>query len=421
MFTQISPTKKSGSIRKSSLSCLLIVALSIAFFSCGDDPIADGPVTGADSESLYAVFWRVNTPDGRIHYTSLVEDLESGVLDAGKALEKAGNARFFAPEAGKYFVIGDPGDYILTRYDIADDNQIVEGGRFSMANEGITDLQNRSIFLSETKAYYIDYTQGQIIVWNPEEMSITKAFDLPEQLKDGYQGYWVAMPIGRFQLVDNRLYIPAGWINWDDETYLDKTGLAIIDIENDALISYTEDDRCPMAVNPAILENGDAYYGVSYYLPFATTAREIEDCGCILKVEAGANGFDKAYDPNYMNQIDGYKVGLSLANSPKKDHGYVRVLDPSKLEWSPELDGKDYYGLNWFTYEINLPTNKIVGKTDLPYAASYVDSPYVLDGDDFSSIQKEDGTTVLIKYAPDGSYTEGLSIPGTLLGLYKVR
>lgn len=400
---------------------LFAVMLSLAVFSCNDDePETNGPEP-EEGGDLYALFYRVNTPDGRLHYTTLVEDLMTGEVDPANAIETSGNARFFAPESENYLTIADPADYSFTRYDITADNEIWEGDRFSMANEGVTDLQNRNIFFSETKAYYIDYTQGQIIVWNPEDMSITKSFDLPEQLRDGYQGYWVSMPFDEFQIVGNRLYIPAGWLNWDNETYLDKTGLAIIDIENDAVISYAETDRCPMAVMPAVMENGDAYYGTSYYLPFATTSREKEDCGCILKVEAGADGFDQDYDPNYMDQIEGYSVGISLGKSPKENHGYVRVLDTEKLAWSPELDGRDYYSLSWFTYEINLPEQTVVGKADLPYAGSYVGSPYFIDGQNYSSISDEDGNATIIRYAPDGSYTEGISLQGSLMGIQKVR
>lgn len=402
------------------LMLLVGAILSFMTLSCTEDPVKeiDKNQEGGD---LYAIFYRVNAPDGRLHYTTLVDNLMTAEINPELAIETAGNARFFAPESNEYFTIGDPADFSFTRYDITEENEMIEGGKFSMTNEGVTDLQNRNLFLSETKAYYIDYTQGQIIVWNPESMSITKTFDLPEQLKDGYEGNWVTMPFYEFQIVNDRLYIPVGWMNWENETYVDKTGLAIVDLVNDAVISYSEDTRCPLAVMPAIMENGDAYYGTSYYLPYATTSRAKDDCGCILKVKAGADGFDQEYEPNFMEQIEGYSVGISLGKSPKENHGYVRVLDTEKLAWSTELDGSDYYGLVWHTYEINLPEQKVVGKANLPYAASYVGSPYYIDGQNYDGITNEDGTTTLIRYAADGSYTEGLSIPGSLMGIQKVR
>ncbi|WP_200978203.1 hypothetical protein [Echinicola sp. 20G] len=413
--------RKTNNYYKNRFIYLFVLLFSVAAFSCNDDEtetIDDNTEEGGD---LYAIFYRVSTPDGRLHYTTLINDLMTGSIDPSNAIETSGNARFFAPDSEEYFTIADPADYSFTRYNITEDNKIWEGEKFSMANEGVTDLQNRNIFLSQTKAYYIDYTQGQIIVWNPETMAITKSFNLPEQLRDGYQGNWVTMPFYDFQIVGNRLYIPAGWMNWENETYVDRTGLAIVDIENDAVISYSEDDRCPLAVMPAIMENGDAYYGTSYYLPYATTSRQKEDCGCILKVEAGADGFDQDYDPYYMDQIEGYRVGISLGKSPKENHGYVRVLDTEKLAWSPEMDGSDYYSLSWMTYEINLPEQTVVGKTNLPYAGSYVGSPYYIDGKNYGSISDEDGNSTIIRFAPDGSYTEGITLPGSLMGIQKVR
>src|SRR5699024_12721959 len=87
--------------------------------------------------------------------------------------------------------------------------------KFSLANEGVTSLQARTVFLRDTKAYYIDNTQGQIVIFNPEKMEITGSFDLPEKFANGYKGFTTQLGFNGYQLNGNRLSIPVGWINFE--------------------------------------------------------------------------------------------------------------------------------------------------------------------------------------------------------------
>ncbi len=407
------------------LNGIRVMALALfafTFFSCSSD---DDAVSNNNDpqEDLYAVYWRVNTPDGRTNYVSLVNEIMSGSVDASQALEVSGKSRFFAPENADYFVIGDGENLTFTRYNINQEDQSIEQGEsFSLSNQGVTKLQKRNVFLSETKAYYIDNTQGQIVIWNPEEMVITGSFDLPAEFADGYQGFSTQLGFGDYQVNGNQMLIPVGWVNFANNTHLDKTGLAVVDVENDQVLSYNEDTRCALAVEPAFMPNGDVYYGVSERYHFSTEARENEDCGCILKVAAGANDFDQDYDPNFMNQIEGKKVGIGLTNSPKMNHGYVKVLDTSILPWSPDVEAINYYGLVWETYEINLPENEIIRKVDRPLAPSYSENLYTFDGIQYGAIKvSDDEQYKVIEYNTDGSYVEGLDVPGYISNMQRLH
>lgn len=321
------------------------------------------------------------------------------------------------------FFTGNGENLTFTKYSVAEEGKKIKAGeKFSLANEGVTSLQERNVFLSDTKAYYIDNTQGQIVIWNPQEMKITGSFDLPEEFANGYKGFTTQLGFNGYQLNGNRLSIPVGWVNFEAATHLDKTGLAIIDTQNDKVLSYTEDTRCALATEPVFMDNGDVYYGQSERYHFSKQARTEETAGCILRKEAGANKFDQNYDPYMMQQVEGKKVGMSLFNAPKEGHAYFRVLNTDKLKWSPDVEGIKYYNTVWYTYEINLLENKVVGKVDRPLGPSYAEPIYKIDGNTYGTLKvNNEGEHKVIKYAPDGSYTEGVTTPGYISNVVRIR
>jgi hypothetical protein len=420
---RIQNTTKNKLATLKPISLLAFTIFALVFTSCESDDDNNEPTEETEVENLYAVFWRVNTADGRVNYVSLVDDVMDGEIDPSNAIEVSGYSRFFAQQDAGYFIIGDGEDLSFTRYNVSEDGKtIVEGDKFSFVNKGVTSLQKRNVFLSDTKAYYIDNTQGQIIIWNPEEMIITGSFDLPTEFANGYQGFTTELGYGNYLLNGNKLNIPVGWINFDNNTHLDKTGLAVIDVENDVVLSYSEDTRCALAVEAAFTPNGDAYYGVSERYHFSTAARTKEDCGCILKVASGSTTFDQDYDPYFMNQIEGEQVGIGLTNSFQLNHGYVKVLDTDVLAWSPDVEGINYYGLAWETYEINLLENTILGKVDRPLVPSYSENIFKFDEDSYGTIKVIDNENYkVVKYATDGSYIEGIQVPGYISNMQRIR
>lgn len=408
--------------RQSGLLLIAMMLLGITISSCDDNSVTN---TDPDQkEELYAVYWRLDTPDGRTNYVSLVDDLTKNVeVDPAKALEVPGQSRFYAQPKSEYFITGNGEDLTFTKYNISDDdNSFVEGDKLSLANEGVTSLQARMVFLSDTKAYYVDNTQGQIIIVNPKKMEITGSFDLPKQFADGYKGFSTQLGFNGYQLNNNRLSIPVGWVNFEAATHLDKTGLAVVDTQNDKVVSYSEDSRCALATEPAFMDNGDVYYGVSERYHFSKKARKNNNAGCILRKEAGASTFDQNYDPYMMEQIKGKKIGLSLFNAPAQGHGYFRVLDTDKLKWSSDVEGIKYYDTVWNTYEIDLSENKVIGKVDRQLGPSYAEQPFAINESFYGTLKVNDeGEHRVIKYAPDGSYTEGLTTPGYISNLKRLR
>ncbi|MEM0940992.1 MAG: hypothetical protein AAF600_21625 [Bacteroidota bacterium] len=385
----------------SILFCLLFIAFSSCSSEDSDKTEPQGP--------LYSVFWSVNLPDGRANYISFVDDLITGTIDQSSSIELFGYTRYFPNSGQNYFITADNEDFSLTRYNVDDEGKVTIENTLSLKNEGVTWIYNNHVFVNDLTAYYIDTSQGRIIIYDPEEMIVTGYIELPEQMRTGYQGFETGYSIDP-KVVDGKIYITVSWINWDTGDYLHKTGLTVVDVNSNSILSYSEDDRVPIATSNIYAENGDIYFGISADAHFTST-RSLEDFGGILKVKAGSNEFDQSFDPYFMNQIEGKRIGLGLGQSPIQGRAYIRILDTSLAEWSPEGDGSEYYGFVFDTYEIDLETNTVLGKVDLPKAPSYFWPQIIsIDGEMYSALEGEEYGT-LIRYSSDGSYVEGLKTP----------
>lgn len=74
----------------------------------------------------------------------------------------------------------------IARFDEVD-GELVHGERVSFANFGLSSLFFPPTIVSDTKAYYLDPSSLQIIVWNPSAMETIGA--LPLAAADRQKGY----------------------------------------------------------------------------------------------------------------------------------------------------------------------------------------------------------------------------------------
>ena len=400
----------------------LLLLLGLFFSGCDDD---DGP--GLDSrfnEALYATFIRVDNPDGRINYVALTEDLEQETaVDFTTALEVPGFSRMYAPEEGGFFAIGDGEDMTITRYSINENNEFVRGNRISFAGEGVTQMHWRNKFLSPVKAYYVDVTQGQIVVWNPEEMSITKTIMLPEQVADGYQGYNTSVGFYDFPMVGNHMYIPLEWLNFDTNEGRPATGLVVINTQTDQVLSYTETEKAPAATNFVVDTNGDIYFGTSgYYMAHGFVKDGINrPNGAILRVKAGETTFDDNYYLPYSSLTAGDRIGVSLASAPGDGIAYTTLLKEETTAWSGITDFRSYISSSgWEKWKINLSTGEAEPEQGLPAAGPGADTR-LIDGEPYIFSFSDFGSTTVFKLNADGNHEEKLTVDGLLNLVVKVR
>jgi hypothetical protein len=370
---------------------------------------------------LYAVYTQVRTVDGRTNFLSLTDTLAAPAeLDASKAMEVPGFSRFFAPEGGGFFAIGSGEDMTITRYDVTDTDQFEESGRVSFAGVGVTWMHYRAIFFGPTRAYYVDNTAAQIVVWNPQEMTVSKTFALPDVVVDGRDGYETFFPFYRFPIVGDRLFIPVSWVNREAGLARDVTGLIVVDTRTDAVLSYTETDRCPAATEIAFDDNGDVYFGTDYYYPmYSAAVRGSTRPGCVLRILAGEDAFDADYMLS-LAQVTGNRATLSLTDGPVPGVAYVSVLDEARLPWS-EFAAEPRFDEAWEWWRLDLASGEATVDTNMPVGGPGVSShPLGLERFVVQSLADQ-SRSQLFKLSPDGEHEPGFSAPGLITGLARVR
>ena len=151
----------------------------------GEDPNgAPGPSVRTGAER-FLIGTQVSLPDGRLNFFNTVDALdETTEIDLNESLEVPGFARIYAPDAGGYFGVGSNETLTVTRFDLDSQDRLVETDRVSFRSSGTTFLLNQMVFISESKAYYIDTVSAQVVVWNPETMEVEDTIDLSMRIRE---------------------------------------------------------------------------------------------------------------------------------------------------------------------------------------------------------------------------------------------
>ena len=140
--------KKTSPI-KSWVTLLLIGAITFTITSCSDDD-ADDPSTSVEAESGWLIGYRTNTPQGRIWYMEVNEELPAETNQAN-AVEIGLNGDIFTFEGGIWTWNGDAAT--ITKWE--EDRTTLEfsvSGLLSLASSGISG-NAPNIFFSETQAF----------------------------------------------------------------------------------------------------------------------------------------------------------------------------------------------------------------------------------------------------------------------------
>lgn len=381
----------------------------------------EGAPAADEEAALYAVYTQIRTVEGRTNYLSLTETLAAPAeLDVSSALEVPGFSRFFAPDGGGFFAIGSGEDMSITRYDVTADRKFHESGRVSFAGVGVTWMHYRAIFFSPTRAYYVDNTRGQIVIWNPEEMTISGSFDLPLEVAEGYGGFETFMPFYRFPVVDDRLFIPVSWTDRQGGSARNVTGLVVVDTANDTVLSYTETDRCPAATEIAFDDNGDVYFGTDfYYAMYDIAVRGVSRPGCVLRIVAGEQAFDDDYLLR-LADVTGGRATLSLTDGARPGTAYISVLDEAQMPWET-FAAEPLFDEVWQWWTLDLHTGQASHDPGMPISGPGVSS-HPLGPDRYVVRSLDDQSrSQLYRLSADGHHEAGFLAPGLVTGLARVR
>ena len=204
----------------------------------GTDPMEPDPMEPDPMDpGLLALTQRFPLPSGQFHLlkTAPVPSLEDDLDDEG-GIEFVGSVGMYGPDNSGFVWMGTSEEPTIQRYAVAEDGSLsVDGPRVSFAGVGLSGTsggRSVAIFISPTKAYFIQNWEQKAVIWNPQEMTIEGSFDLGLPEREG----WRLINRSRIK-VGNLVYLGYGYSA--DARALDVMGLAVIDTDTDQVVSIT--------------------------------------------------------------------------------------------------------------------------------------------------------------------------------------
>lgn len=398
------------------IACCASLALTAS--ACGDNQAAPAPDAGSppltdamSGSPAYLVVTRVVNPNGRNVYLSALPSLEPTTIELSQTLELSGLSRAFTFDGAVFAMDGETGQ--VARYEVDDELRFSETARFSMANLGITGFRSAFAFISPTRAYYVDVTNLQVVVWNPRAMEIVGTFSIAGLAREGFNISAEAPQVG-----GDRVIVPIGWSNLTQGTFHPAVGLLVLDAQVDELIGILEDDRCAVGGGGFFDDQGDFYViGDTSHGVYEAFGPDTVPQACLLRLAAGSSDFD----PEFVEPMGGladnpYFSGLT--GTPDRallTRGFAPDVDLSML-----TNPSEYFSLKaWLWRLIELDTGSSTEVELPPHVLSF--GPFSVDGEFFLPQFDEDTQQTVLYRLSDKQPVESVTSPGEVQNVGRIR
>jgi hypothetical protein len=416
-------------IEVAAVAVLLTVAVG-----CGDDAEpAPAPLTmvtadaGSDAGREAAamppallVAERVQQPDGRKIYVSLLPDLPTAPVDRKKAYEFPSVSVWV--HDGSVFVSNSE-DKTMTRYEVTPDLELVQGQKFSFQAVGLK-AGGFMAFLSKTRAYLFDSTDWRVIVWNPSAMEITGTFPIGVERKPGFPNFQFLPPTIR----GDKVFIPI-WA-WEDRMNLKVHPAAWVlafDTMADGPPTLIEDPRITGSRSVYADSRGDLYvigeHLAGLYNVVGEAAGKLPPAG-VLRIKSGSLTFD----PDYFIDLSAITKSPAIFATYRVDENHLlaQLWDPAVNPATKVVAAGDYFGAAEFIYTlVDLRGATSTPLTSIPKAGAGSTSEFRLDGKLYVQFYqaRPDGIRDAVVHVVNSTGTqEAFSIPsGDLWALERVR
>jgi hypothetical protein len=400
--------------------------VAAAALGCGDEARVIGPEPSAGNdpgtsvEPLYAIASTSFGTEGETSYVALVPSLSASTsIDYGQVLEVPGGASLFGRSGDRFFGLGKGEEPTITRFDVGADGVPVEAGTLSLLTYGISNTwfdPGLVPILSETKAYVIDSSQMQVIIWDPSTMIVTGSFPLEGVALPDHRTLFEPDPTLR----DGQLLV-AALHNQDDVTAPVST-LFVLDLAADRLERVVRDERCGGLWDSVLDSQGDLYLatGVWDAAQNRTLGDAVSGKPCLVRVKAGQTEFDPDYFVEMSELAAGQAAGALVAGVG--DQAFIKVLDETGLG---AIDAKSFdevwSGAHWQWWRVELGGAAAAEATvSLPLSAA-ASGMLSVDGKAFVRNTTADfGETTLLDMSGTEPRPE-LTLRGFPYGIVRVR
>lgn len=372
-----------------------------------------------DDDALFALVTRVYGEESDQSYVLLTDDPSSGSLDLADAvIEVPGLALGTGiDDSGALFVASDSASTV-TRYDLSDEGELVEGDTVDFSVQGIAyvgEYGGQFQYVSPDKAYWFSGEAARIVVWNPEEMTISDSIELDSLVHEGEALTFSAAPIRR----GNRIYTFAAWHTPPPAlTIVSRTAVIVLDTETDE-VEVVQDSRSGYVRDGVFGDDGQLYV-VTEGLGAAVNFLNADNAPAptVLRFDPEALEFDSDYEVDLNGLFDADPAGMLVLSG--SGQAFVRFLDPSLVagaESPMAVAGAAAWGWATFTagdepsVEILQDAPKSAGRLTPIKAGGKVYVPEFVDGE----------STRFTVLTAEGPAADALEVPGLVFSAVKLR
>ncbi|MEM9730464.1 MAG: hypothetical protein AAF997_17925 [Myxococcota bacterium] len=412
--------------RSWALGFLAVVAVACGGTGSGPDATGNGGSGGATPSGapLYAICGLTLTPDGRSGYLALVSDLEAGTtFDLADTLEFPGGSLCAAPGNSNRLYVGIAERAVIQRYSVGEGDTFRLDEELGLSGLGITAPIGRNPlqFLSDTRAYFIDGSTLQVVVWNPDSMVIDSAFDI-----GGLRAGDLQIDVNEVVRDGDRFIMSVRYFRADDSAEL-LVRAVFIDSTDDS-VTYAEDTRCGNIAWTAVAENGDIYF--ASHPAQATRARtglagNPASTPCLLRILAGTSEFDPSFFVELNDLTGGQPTGSILAGRGSTayvmaydeeqvpisdDNAGVLTIIPAWRYWALDLEG-DFTSASVVTAVPAGPVFAAGFTVDRPSGPT----PYIV------GVRNDLSSGTLFDISDAGGFVEAITVPGFPVLALRIR
>ncbi len=394
---------------------LAALTLAVACSEAGSDPAGETP--GGAAGPLYLVKTRVFNNDETTGYLTLTDSLDAEP-DYDRSLEIPGGGVLYAAPGIGNFLVGSGDEPVIARYEVGPNNELAKGAELSFANEGVAYLYAGSvIFVSSSKAYYVDLDQLQAIAFDPTQMAITGTVSLEGASREGF-----FTSFGQAIVREDGVYFPAAWYTDPDWDRVPSGSMLVhLDPETDE-VTFASDPRCTGMLAALTTEVGDTYFFSDMFNTFARRGYGADHgvADCALRLNAG----DTRFDPEWELDINARTGGAPAI--PVLPAGgtqiWLRVLDEAAADLPTPADFQTMDTVRawqWSLLDVESAEPAVLSE-ELPLSSSSAIGMTVA-GRSFTTIENETySETTLLELTPDGFVTRA-KYPGVIDEIARVR
>ncbi|MEM9194646.1 MAG: hypothetical protein AAGF12_36040 [Myxococcota bacterium] len=334
------------------VSLLLLVGCGDDSSSTGDDggaidALMDGGEDGAGVDAPGFVVCSAGfSAGGFTGFIGVVDSFTEGTTTTAQAIDLGSTPLCGTAFGAAYVGIFESGT--LTRYEPDGNGGLAPTGQVSFANEGISSFSGPSrsfVFLSETRALFVDRATAVVVVWNPTEMTVTSSFELEGLFTGGGRSsVRRVLAEGRDDILFYVRYV-------SDGLFTPESALVSLNPDTEEF-TIDRDVRCGGLLSDFQTSDGAIYLAsaaaVSTYEPLGIQTHT----PCLLRVAPGATEFDDSFFVEMNTLTGGNLTGLLLPAGG--DSALVLGFDPSVVDPSRFSEPNNYTNAqSWRPYLIN--------------------------------------------------------------------